>query len=96
MQGSIGLELARQHQPDLILLDLHLPDIQGDEVLRLLRANPATSDIPVALISADATAAQIARVAEAGVGEFLTKPIDVRRFLAVVDAVKPRNVDPAT
>jgi CheY-like chemotaxis protein len=93
MQGSIGVELARQHQPDLILLDLHLPDIQGDEVLRQLRADPRTAQLPIVMISADATSAQIERLRTAGANEYLTKPIDVRRFLALVDATEPRTVE---
>ncbi len=95
MQGSIGVELARQHQPDLILLDLHLPDIQGDEVLRQLRAHSRTEAIPVVMISADATAGQQEHLLAAGADDYLTKPIDVRRFLAVVDAVPPRHAVPA-
>ena len=55
MQGGLTLELAREHQPDLIVLDLHLPDIQGDEVLAQLRADPRTAGIPVVMCSADAT-----------------------------------------
>ena len=90
MQGSIGLELARQHQPDLILLDLHLPDIQGDEIVRQLRADPRTAHLPVVMISADATAAQIERLRAAGAHDYLTKPIDVRKFLALVDTTPKR------
>lgn len=86
MQGSFGLELAYQHRPDLILLDLHLPDIQGDELLRQLRADPRTEQIPIVMVSADATPAQIARLLAEGASNYLTKPIDVREFLAVVDA----------
>ena len=89
MQGSIGLELARQHRPDFILLDLHLPDIQGDEVLRQLRADPGTAQLPIVMISADATDAQIERLRAAGASDYLTKPIDVRAFLALVDATEP-------
>src|SRR5205807_2434081 len=59
MQGSLGIDLARQHRPDLILLDVHLPDLHGDEVLRRLRAGPETEHVPVVVISADATHAQI-------------------------------------
>jgi PAS domain S-box-containing protein len=89
MQGSLGLELARQHQPDLVLLDLHLPDIQGDEILCQLRADPRTDQIPIVMISADATATQIERLRAAGANDYLTKPIDVRKFLAFVDATEP-------
>jgi CheY-like chemotaxis protein len=89
MQGSLGLELARQHFPDLILLDLHLPDMQGDEIMRQLRADPRTERIPIVMISADATPEQIERLRRSGANDYLTKPIDVRRFLALVDATEP-------
>lgn len=59
MQGRLGLDLAREHRPDLILLDLHLPDMQGDEVLRQLRRDPDTAHIPVVVISAEATPGQV-------------------------------------
>src|SRR4029078_4271687 len=55
MQGSLGIELARQHLPDLILLDLHLPDMHGAEGLSRLRADRKTSAIRVGVLSADAT-----------------------------------------
>ena len=85
MQGGLGLELAREHQPALILLDLNLPDIMGDEVLRRLRADAATQHIPVIMLSADATPRQIARLLEAGANDYLTKPLDVKRFMTVLD-----------
>jgi signal transduction histidine kinase/CheY-like chemotaxis protein len=91
MQGGLGLELAHQHLPDLILLDLHLPDIPGDQVLHRLRADPATRSIPVIVVSADATPGQIRRLLEAGASDYLTKPIDVRRLLEVVDATLIRD-----
>ncbi len=65
-QGSLGLEIARARQPDLILLDLHLPDLPGWEVLALLQDDPATRDIPVVVISADATPGRIERLRAAG------------------------------
>ncbi len=85
MQGTIGLELARQHRPDVILLDLNLPDVTGHEVLRQLRADPRLADVPVIVISADATRGQIERVLAAGAQSYLTKPLDVQRFLDVVN-----------
>jgi len=85
MQGSIGLDLARRHRPNLILLDLHLPDMNGDEVLQHLRADALTRGVPVVIISADATPRQIERLREAGAVDYLTKPLDVKRFLAVLD-----------
>ena len=62
MQGTIGLDLAREHQPDLILLDLHLPDLSGDEVLRRLKSDPRTRSIPVVMLSADAQPRQVKRL----------------------------------
>jgi len=94
LQGRLGLDLARGHLPDLILLDLQLPDLRGDEVLRQLRADPATADIPVVMISADATTGQIERLRAAGANEYLTKPINIRSFLAIVDAALPRTAAP--
>ena len=87
MQGSMGLDLARQHNPDVILLDLNLPDISGKEVLARLRQSAITRDIPVIVISADATPTQIQRLLAAGARAYLTKPLDVGRFLEVVDEV---------
>jgi PAS domain S-box-containing protein len=89
LQGSIGLDLARQHLPDLILLDLHLPDIDGREVLRRLRADPATASIPVVVVTADATAGQRTRLLREGARGYLTKPIDVRELLEALDAAAP-------
>ncbi len=85
MQGSIGLDLAREHQPDLILLDLHLPDMLGDEVLRRLQAGPRTHNIPVVMISADATPAQVQRLRAAGARAYMTKPLDIPAFLHLLD-----------
>jgi CheY-like chemotaxis protein len=85
VRGGLGLDLARQHHPDLILLDVHLPDMKGDEVLRRLRADPQLHDTPVVVLSADATPLQIERLRAAGARDYLTKPIDVERFLAVLD-----------
>jgi PAS domain S-box-containing protein len=85
MQGSIGLELARRHSPDLILLDLHLPDMPGWEVLAQLRGDQKTCSIPTIVISADATARQIERLMAAGASAYLTKPLDVDQFVRVLD-----------
>jgi signal transduction histidine kinase/ActR/RegA family two-component response regulator len=84
-QGQLVHELARQHQPDLILLDQHLPDLGGEEVLRRLQADPDTAAVPVVMVSADATAGQTKRLLAAGASQYLTKPLDVARFLEVVD-----------
>jgi CheY-like chemotaxis protein len=85
IQGKVGLDLARQHSPDLILLDLHLPDLPGWEVLAQLKRGEATREIPVVVISADATTRQIKRLMQAGATTYLTKPLDVAEFFRVLD-----------
>ena len=90
MQGQIGLELAREHLPDLILLDLHLPDLPGAEVLARLRANPLTREIPVVVVSADATRNQIERLLGMGALEYLTKPFELPKLLQTLDRVLER------
>jgi signal transduction histidine kinase/ActR/RegA family two-component response regulator len=87
MQGGLGLDLAREHRPDLVLLDLHLPDITGEEVLRRLRGASETSHIPVVVISADATPGQIKRLLSAGANAYLTKPLDVKRLFTLLDEI---------
>jgi len=85
MHGRIGLDLARQHRPDLILLDLQLPDMSGREILQALKAEKATRETPVVVISADATQGQIRELLAAGARAYLTKPLDVQEFLEVLD-----------
>jgi PAS domain S-box-containing protein len=89
LQGLIGLELAREHRPDLILLDLHLPDIDGEEVLRRLRAEARTVAIPVVVITADATPTAVERLRAAGADAYLTKPLDIDEFLETVQRYLP-------
>lgn len=85
MQGRLGIQLAREHRPRLVLLDLHLPDIGGDEVLRQLRDDPVTAGIPVVIVSADATRGEVQRLLAAGAAGYVTKPIDVRELLRLLD-----------
>ena len=91
MQGGLGIDLAREHRPDLILLDLNLPDIPGDEVLSRLRQEAATRDIPVIMISADAMGDRIAQLLSDGAIGYLTKPYKVTEFLKVIDEALDRN-----
>lgn len=95
MQGRLGLDLARQHRPDLILLDVQLPDIDGGEVLRRLREDPETREIPVLVLSADATPAQIDRMRAAGARAYLTKPFDIKRVVELLNEILPGAVSPA-
>ncbi len=85
LQGGIGLELARELVPDLILLDIHLPDMRGSDVIAAIKADPRICHIPVVVISADATKHQIQLLRDAGACDYLTKPIDVDQFLRVID-----------
>ena len=85
IQGSIGLDLVRKHHPDVILLDLHLPDINGDQVLNQLKADPQVADIPVLILSADATTGHQRRLIAAGAQCYLTKPLDINEFLEQVE-----------
>lgn len=84
-EGALGVDIAQTHQPGLIFLDLHLPDIPGEEILRLLWTNQRTRDIPVVVLSADATVSQSRRLIASGAAAYLTKPLDVSHLLAVLD-----------
>jgi CheY-like chemotaxis protein len=83
--GHDGVELAQAYRPRLILLDLNLPDMHGSEVLRRLQNEPSTAEVPVVVLSADATPSQIERLLTAGARNYLTKPFDIDPFLAVID-----------
>ena len=89
MQGRLGLELAREHQPALILLDLNLPDTHGLDVLRRLAGDPRTAAIPVVVVTADATPGMARRAHALGARALLAKPLDVAELLAVLDDVAP-------
>ena len=85
LEGCLGLQLAQQHRPDLILLDVHMPDLSGYEVLELLRGDVRTASIPVVMLSADASHEQIQRFRDAGARDYLTKPLDLQHFLGQLD-----------
>ena len=83
--GLDGLQAVRAQRPDLILLDMHLPDVDGLELLRQLQRDPACADIPVMVVSADATPARIEEALAAGARLYLTKPLNLVDFLAMLD-----------
>jgi CheY-like chemotaxis protein len=85
MQGIVGVEQATYQHPDLILLDLHLPDIPGEEVFKRLIADRRTAEIPVVIVSADASQETLRRLESLGASRFLTKPVNVEIFLKTID-----------
>ncbi|MCV4341472.1 ATP-binding protein [Pseudomonas capsici] len=89
MQGQLGLDLARQHAPQLILLDVNLPDLTGRDVLQRLRQSPSTANTPVLMITADASDKTHRELRQAGATAILTKPIQVPAFLAHLDQYLP-------
>ena len=84
-EGQLGIDLARKHLPALILLDLELPDIPGQEVLAKLRSSRDTQHIPVVVTSAHASPERMKALLEQGAGAYLTKPLDILEFCKVVD-----------
>jgi CheY-like chemotaxis protein len=85
--GRSGIEQARQYQPNVILLDIHLPDINGFNVLSLLREDDRTRNIPVVALSADAMPLDIERGMKAGFTDYLTKPIKLDLLMQTLDKV---------
>jgi CheY-like chemotaxis protein len=84
--GADALALVHAHPPDLILLDVQLPDMSGAEVLAALKRLPQAQSVPVVVLTADATPELPDRFVAAGAAAFLTKPLDVRQMLGVVDS----------
>jgi signal transduction histidine kinase len=91
MLGRLGIELARDHHPHLIFLDLHLPDLTGADVLAALRRDAATRGIPVVILTADATRREIDKLKRLGARSYETKPIGMRRLLELVDEYAPTD-----
>jgi signal transduction histidine kinase/ActR/RegA family two-component response regulator len=85
LQGGAGLNLAREQQPDLILLDLNLPDMTGDEVLHRLKSDPAVRHIPVIMVSADVMGERIEQLLRLGAAGYLTKPYKLDEFIKVIE-----------
>jgi len=86
-EPMLGLELAKEHVPDIILLNINLPGIDGYEVLKQLRSNDLTSTIPVIAISANAMNKDIKKGLQAGFEKYITKPININALLDSVDEV---------
>jgi PAS domain S-box-containing protein len=84
VRGALGIELAREHRPDLILLDLNLPDMLGEDILRQLKTDPATGSIPVIMLSANAISDRVEAVLAQGASGYLTKPYKVADLLRII------------
>jgi PAS domain S-box-containing protein len=87
LQGSLGLELARSQKPDLILLDLNLPDMTGEQLLAHLKADPATARIPIVAVTGEAATDRPAELSALGVVDTLVKPYRVQQMTALLDQV---------
>ena len=85
VNGNGGIEIARSSQPDVILMDINLPDINGVEALKILRSDAATAHIPVVTISANAMPRDIKKGLQAGFFRYITKPIKVNEFMDALD-----------
>ena len=83
--GNLGIQLARAHRPEVILMDINLPGISGIEALKLLRDDPSTAHIPVVALSANAMPRDIQKGLQAGFFRYLTKPIKVTEFMETLD-----------
>jgi two-component system cell cycle response regulator DivK len=87
MTGEDGVTLARERKPDLILMDIQLPGMSGIEALKALQADPATARIPVIAVTASVMQQDRKHITEAGFDAYLSKPLDLREFLATVKKI---------
>ena len=89
--GKRGLDVALLHQPDLILMDLNLPEMDGYRVFQLLKFNPITAHIPVIAVGANGMPGEAEKTRAAGFADYLPKPIDVPRLLDAVQRIPGRG-----
>lgn len=87
VDGRQGIEMARSSQPDLILMDMSLPGLDGWDATRQLRADPQTSGIPIIALTAHAMAGDREKALDAGCNDYDTKPIDLPRLLGKIEAL---------
>ena len=86
-----GVDLTRQNLPDLVLMDIHLPDGTGMDALKQIRACEETADIPVVALSSLSTQLQIGEGLKEGFKYYITKPIDVPEMLEIIDRILNAN-----
>ena len=87
--GAQGVAMAASEQPDLVLMDLTLPNMDGEEATRRIKADPATNRIPVIALTANAMASDRAKALAAGCDDFDTKPVEIERLLGKIRALTP-------
>lgn len=91
--ATAGIDMARREHPDAILMDIHLPDMNGIEATRILKADPQTQDIPIIALTALAMKGDDQRMLEAGCDGYIAKPIHYKEFLATMTDVVRRHRD---
>ena len=91
VNGEEGVRLGLAHVPDLVLMDIQLPDIDGIEAFSRLRADPRTAAVPVIAFTASVTAGDRSRITQAGFDGFLGKPINLKEFLAMIARMLGRD-----
>lgn len=95
--AELGIELARTERPDLVLMDLSLPGMDGLEATRIIRADSETAHIPIVALSAHALPADVENARAAGCIDFITKPVDTREFVGRIRSfIESRPTGPAT
>ncbi len=92
--GAEGIRLAQAHRPDLILMDIQLPDIDGITALRRIRADPALSATPVLAVSASVMPDDQQRIAASGFDAYITKPLSLKPFVAMINQFLPPGSRP--
>jgi two-component system, cell cycle response regulator DivK len=87
MDGRVGVTMAQEEQPDLILMDLNLPDVDGWEATRMIKANEQTTTIPIIALTAHAIAGDQQRALQAGCDDYHSKPVEFPRLLGQIETL---------
>jgi DNA-binding response OmpR family regulator len=93
-EASLGYDLICRHRPDLVLLDINMPELDGYDVLRLIRRNTATKGVPVIALTAAAMPLDVKRGLDAGFDAYITKPLDIEKLLNMIREFLKRGARP--